>query len=291
MKGRYAYILKERVGLAELSAIGVGGEIELFIEPGNLDEVRKIFCLRMDAGFPLYIIGGGTNVVFSDGKLEGVALSARRLCETRWDKEFLIAGAGVSMSLIVSEAAKRCLTGAEFAYGIPGSLGGALSGNAGALGRGAVDIIEEMTTIERDGSVRKWHRGEFSGSYRSLSLSMSDRLIVECKIKFQNAQREDIERETEVFRKARAGQPKGFRSAGCTFKNPPGDSAGRLLDVCGCKGLRVGGAVVSDVHANFIINSGAATGKDIVQLVGLCRDIVFQKTGIRLENEIKLLGF
>ena len=192
------------------------------------------------------------------------------------------------MPVIVSEAAKRCLAGAEFAYGIPGSLGGAVAGNAGALGRGVVDILEEVTTVERDGSVKKWRKGEFSGSYRSCSLFSPDRFIARCKIKFKGASAEDIKRETEIFKKARQSQPKTGRSAGCTFRNPAGDSAGRLLDVSGCKGLRVGGAVVSDVHANFIINSGGASGEYIAGLIGLCRDMVFKKTGVCLENEIRL---
>ncbi|GHS90289.1 UDP-N-acetylenolpyruvoylglucosamine reductase [Synergistales bacterium] len=290
-KKDYARILQERASLAALSALGVGGEAEFFVEPDSLNEVCEIFRFGSVAGFPVYVLGGGTNVVFSDGTLNGVTLSARRLCGMSWDGELLVAEAGVPMPLIVSEAAKRRLAGVEFAYGIPGSLGGAVAGNAGAGGRGMSDVLEEVTTVERDGSVREWHNGEFSGSYRSFSLSATGRLIAKCKIKFQNSSREDIERETEIFKKAREGQPREGRSAGCTFKNPPGDSAGRLLDVAGCKGLRVGGAVVSGVHANFIINSGGASGMDIVELIGLCRDMVFQKTGISLENEIKLLGF
>ncbi|GHS92799.1 UDP-N-acetylenolpyruvoylglucosamine reductase [Synergistales bacterium] len=291
LKSGYAHILKENVGLAALLALGVGGEAEFFAEPSSLDEVCEIFRLGIDAGFPIYILGGGTNVVFSDRKVEGVTLSARRLFRVCWDGELLTAEAGASMPMVVSEAAKRCLTGVEFAYGIPGSLGGAVAGNAGALGRGVVDILEEVTTVERDGSVRKWRKGEFSGSYRSCSFFSPYRFIAECKIKFQSASIEDVKRETEVFKKARVGQPKKDRNAGCTFKNPVGDSAGRLLDISGCKGLRVGGAVVSDVHANFIINSGGASGEDIAELIELCRDMVFKKTGVCLENEIKLLGF
>ncbi|GHV45441.1 UDP-N-acetylenolpyruvoylglucosamine reductase [Synergistales bacterium] len=290
LKSGYARILKEHVSLAALSALGVGGEAEFFVEPDGLNEVCDIFRLRK-ADFPIYILGGGTNVVFSDGELSGVTLSTRRLRGMYWDGEFLEAEAGVSMPLIVLEALKRCLAGAEFAYGIPGSLGGAVIGNAGAGGRGVSDILEEVTTVERDGSVKKWHRDEFSGSYRSFSLFSPDRFIARCKIRFHNSSREKIEREMEVFKKARAGQPKEGGNAGCTFKNPKGDSAGRLLDISGCKGLRVGGAVVSGVHANFIINSGDASGKDIAELIGRCREMVFQKTGICLENEIKLLGF
>jgi UDP-N-acetylmuramate dehydrogenase len=110
-------------------------------------------------------------------------------------------------------------------------------------------------------------------------------------MRLQKSSRAEVERDGKVFRRARSNQPAGTKSAGCTFKNPEGDSAGRLLDICGCKGLRIGGAIVSDIHANFILNSDGATGDDILRLTEQCRDIVFQKTGILLQIEIKLLGF
>jgi UDP-N-acetylmuramate dehydrogenase len=200
---------------------------------------------------------------------------------------------------------KEGFTGAEFAQGIPGTVGGAVVGNAGTGGASMGELLEEVTTIENDGAVRKWKRGEFSYSYRCCSLfsrtptqgssllaaSCSDRLLVSCKMSFQRASYAEIDKKSETFRTARTAQPRGVKSAGCAFKNPPGDSAGRLLDLSRCKGLRAGGAVVSEAHANFFLNEGDATGADIFNLIESCRDIVFQKTGILLEPEIKLLGF
>ena len=145
--------------------------------------------------------------------------------------------------------------------------------------------------MESSGDIRTWKRGEFAYSYRHFSLSSPDRFLAACKMSFVRAPRAEIERTIDFFRRKRIIQPHGVKSAGCAFKNPPNDSAGRLLDASGCKGLRVGGAAVSDAHANFIVNTGRATGADVFELMQSCHDIVFRKTGIRLEPEIKLLGF
>jgi UDP-N-acetylmuramate dehydrogenase len=186
---------------------------------------------------------------------------------------------------------EKGFAGMEFAQGIPGTVGGAVAGNAGAGGRSVGDLLEEVTTVEEDGSVRKWKRGEYGYAYRRCSLSSPGRFLAGCRMRLRRASRAEVERDAEAFRRARSNQPGGAKSAGCTFKNPEGDNAGRLLDLSGCKGLRIGGAVVSDVHANFILNAGGAAGSDILRLMERCRDIVFQKTGIALEAEIKFLGF
>ncbi|MDR1048294.1 MAG: UDP-N-acetylmuramate dehydrogenase [Synergistaceae bacterium] len=283
--------VEEGKEIASLSALGVGGRAEFFAEPSDIGDVREIFRLRQGMGFPLYILGGGTNVVFADGVLEGVVLSARRMSAARWeDEELLTAEAGCPLSLVVSGAAERELTGAEFARGIPGTVGGAVAGNAGAGGRSVGELLEEVTTVENDGGVRRWGRGDFGYSYRRCSL-FPGRFLAGCRMRFRRASREEIERNEETFRRARAGQPQGVKSAGCVFKNPPEDSAGRLLDVSGCKGLRVGGAAVSEAHANFIFNADRAAGEDVRKLMELCRDTVFRKTGVLLEPEIKFLGF
>jgi UDP-N-acetylmuramate dehydrogenase len=285
--------LEEGKKLAPLSALGVGGEAEFFMEPAGIQDVRELFRIRREAKFPLYILGGGTNVVFADGVLRGVVLSARSLNALRWSDEAgdVFAEAGCPLSRVVSEAAERGLAGLEFAQGIPGTVGGAVAGNAGAGGRSVGDILEEVTAVEEDGGARKWRRGEYGCSYRRCSLFSPGRFLAGCKMSLRKASRAEVERNGEDFRRARSNQPRGEKSAGCTFKNPEGDSAGRLLDISGCKGLRAGGAVVSDIHANFILNADGATGSDILRLIDLCRDIVFQKTGISLELEIKLLGF
>ncbi|MDR3231236.1 MAG: UDP-N-acetylmuramate dehydrogenase [Synergistaceae bacterium] len=281
--------------LSRVSTLGVGGRGEFFAEPSELEDVCALFRLRRDAGFPLWILGGGTNVVFTDGELEGVILSTRRMTARRWiesdDDAVLEAEAGYLLSLIVKESSGEGFSGAEFALGIPGTVGGAVAGNAGAGGRSIGELLDEVTTVENDGSLKRWKRGEFDYAYRYFSPAAPDRLIASCKLRFKRAPRADIDRAIAEFRRVRSIQPQGKRSAGCAFKNPPGDSAGRLLDFCGCKGLRVGGAEVSEAHANFILNVDRALGDDIFELMELCRDIVFQKAGVRLEPEIKLVGF
>jgi UDP-N-acetylmuramate dehydrogenase len=298
LKKNLSRSLEERKRLAPLSALGVGGEAEFFVEPDGTRDVCELFRIRRESHFPLYILGGGTNVVFADGLLRGVVLSSRRLSALRWAESgsgggdvLAEAEAGCSLSRLVTEAAEKGFAGMEFAQGIPGTVGGAIAGNAGAGGRSAGDLLEEVTAVEEDGVVRKWKRGEYGYSYRRCSLSSPSRFFAGCKMRLRRSSRAEVERAGEAFRRARSNQPRGAKNAGCTFKNPEGDSAGRLLDVAGCKGMRVGEAVVSDIHANFILNAGGATGNDILKLIERCRDIVFRETGISLELEIKLLGF
>jgi len=295
LKNRLSCIPEEEKELAPLSTLKVGGKSVFFIEPSDLNDVSLVFRVRSQEKFSLFILGGGSNVVFADGLLDGVVLSARRFNKFRWnaagDCAVLEAEAGYLLPGLVADSVRNGLTGAEFALGIPGTLGGAVAGNAGADGHSIGDLLEEVTTVENCGDIRTWKRGEFTYSYRQFSLASQDRFLAEFRASFKRAPRADVEQKIDVFRRKRSVQPHGLKSAGCTFKNPPGDSAGRLLDTSGCKGLRVGGAVVSDVHANFIVNAGNATGADVFELTRVCRDIVFRKAGVNLEPEIKFLGF
>jgi UDP-N-acetylmuramate dehydrogenase len=295
LKDRLSCVPEEGKELASLSTLGVGGRCDFFVEPSDLKDVSLVLEMRARESFPLFVLGGGSNVVFADGILDAAVLSTRRLNKFKWsivdDRVILEAEAGYLLPDVVSGSVKEGLTGAEFAVGIPGTLGGAIAGNAGADGHSIGDLLEEVTTVESGGDIRTWTCGEFTYSYRHFSLSSPDRFFAGCKVLFRRAPRAEIEDNINAFRRRRSTQPHGVRSAGCTFKNPPGDSAGRLLDMSGCKSLSVGGAMVSNVHANFIVNTGRATGADIFELTRSCRDIVFRKTGIRLEPEIKLLGF
>jgi UDP-N-acetylmuramate dehydrogenase len=298
LKKELACCPEEQKELAPLSTLGVGGWAEFFVEPTELRDVSALFRIWNEKKFPLYILGGGTNVVFADGKIEGVVLSTRQLSGYRWkvnesDAELEVE-AGYPLSRVVFLTTREGFTGAEFAQGIPGTVGGAVAGNAGAGGKGMGDLLEEITAVENNGDLRKWRREEFECSYRHCSLTEhfpAPRCFVRCKMKFERASYGEIEKNLQTFWRARSKQPWGARSAGCAFKNPAGDSAGRLLDVCGCKGLNIGGAAISEDHANFLLNRDNATGADIFRLMESCRDIVFRKTGVYLEPEIKLLGF
>ena len=163
-----------------------------------------------------------------------------------------------------------------------------MAGNAGTGGHGVCELVEYVITAEADGTVRTWPENEIDYSYRHCSLADKKRVILSARMTFRTAQPKDA-KVLESYLLRRGTQPHGLHNAGCTFKNPAGDSAGRLLDVCGCKGLCVGDAIVSDVHANFILNRGHATSSDIMELVKICASRVYDSTGIKLEPEIKIL--
>ncbi|MBQ9565168.1 MAG: UDP-N-acetylmuramate dehydrogenase [Synergistaceae bacterium] len=277
--------------MTQLTTLGVGGRVECYLELDNQEDILALFALWRQEGFPLYIIGDGSNIVAADGLISGVVLSTRRLGKVSWEENIVSVQAGCPLASLVGGAAGRDMSGLEFAFGIPGTVGGALSGNAGAGGKGVCGLLTEVTTLEADGSLRRWEREEFSSSYRHFSLTRKDRFFLECRLELQPGRSEEIKAEQMRFWNLRISQPLEDRSAGCSFKNPQGNSAGRMLDQCGCKGLSVGGAAVSRRHANFIVNRGDATAADVIALLRLCRDRVFEDFGVWLEPELRFLGF
>ena len=280
--------------LARLSTLGVGGQAECYVEPAEFDDFLVLHRFARRENVPLHIFGGGSNVVFADGRVPGIVVSTRRWDAAWWvpsgDCVVVDMQSGHRLASLVDRAAKEGCAGLEFALGIPGTIGGAVAGNAGAGGRSIGDCLQEVSSIEPDGSLRRWQAGEFSCSYRRCSLAEEGRFFLSCRISLKPGARAEIEANLERFRSARGIQPHGGRSAGCSFKNPEGESAGRLLDRCGCKGMTSGDAVVSDSHANFILNRGRATAEDILSLVRACRRRVFERSGVLLEPEIKFLG-
>lgn len=294
IQGRLRCVLERGKPLASLSTLGVGGSAEYYAEPWDRDDFLFLHRFSLEENVPLHILGGGSNVVFADGLMSGIVLSTRRWNDVWWmpsgDRVVADVQSGYRLASLVDSAVKEGMSGLEFAWGIPGTVGGAVAGNAGAGGRSIGDCLEEVLSIEPDGSLRRWSSGEFGYSYRSCSLSVKGRFFLSCKIGLNPSPRGEIEANLEHFRSVRSTQPHGGRSAGCSFKNPKGESAGRLLDLCGCKGMIAGGAVVSDRHANFILNRGSATAKDVLDLVRACRLRVFERTGVLLEPEIKFLG-
>lgn len=280
--------------LARLSTLGVGGQAECYVEPAEFDDFLALHRFARRESVPLYVFGGGSNVVFADGRIPGIVVSTRRWDAAWWvsagDRVVVDIQSGHRLASLVDRAAKEGCSGLEFALGIPGSVGGAVAGNAGAGGQSIGDCLQEVFSIEPDGELRRWQAGEFSCSYRRCSLTEAGRFFLSCKISLKPGPRAEIEANLERFRSARSIQPHGGRSAGCSFKNPEGESAGRLLDRCGCKGMISGDAVVSDSHANFILNRGRATAADILSLVRACRRRVFERSGVLLEPEIRFLG-
>ncbi|MBQ7545083.1 MAG: UDP-N-acetylmuramate dehydrogenase [Synergistaceae bacterium] len=281
--------IHKNVPLSPLCTLGVGGEAEFFAAPSTIEQMHILFAEAVKEGCPVYVLGGGSNVLFPDGLVKGIVISTQNLTAIEWRTNLTAdIDAGFKLPLLMKEVREHGLAGMEFAAGIPGTLGGAIAGNAGAGGHGVCELLDEVIAVEPDGSIRMWHSNEIAYSYRRCSLAGEKRVIVSARMTFRKATPKDAD-VLESYLLRRGTQPHGLRNAGCTFKNPDGNSAGKLLDEAGCKGLRAGDAVVSDVHANFILNRGHATSSDIMELVKQCSQRVFDSTGIRLEPEIKIL--
>lgn len=201
------------------------------------------------------------------------------------------AGAGVPVRKLLELSVNEGYEGLEFLTGIPGTLGGALWGNAGAAGHGFNGLIKEADAVDWNGRSFKIGEESFKWGYRTCPVDKSTvALITSCVIYLNSAPKEVIFSNIKKFASLKKDQPLGKKTSGCVFKNPPGMSAGRLLDECGCKGISVGGAVVSNSHANFIENVGDASSQDIYELCELCREIVLKLCGVELEYEINFLG-
>jgi len=223
---------------------------------------------------PVRIIGLGSNILCPDEGLPGLTVVTTRLTKIFWEGRKVVVGAGYSLGRLALEAGQKGLSGLEFARGIPGTVGGAIVMNAGAHGEEIADRLVRVETLDENGQVRSWERGELQFGYRQSSLSQGYWVL--------QAMKENLQRRKRT-------QPLEFPNAGSVFRNPPGDSAGRLIEQAGWKGKRVGGAEVSEKHANFIINRGNATAQDVLTLIEAIQADVLNKFGVRLEPEIKYL--
>ncbi len=281
-------IIKEHWPLSPLCTLGVGGDAEVFIAPVSIEQMKLVYHAVMSEGCPVYILGGGSNVIFPDGLVHGVVISTMNLNSIEWRTPFTAdIDAGFKLPLLLKELREKNLGGLEFAAGIPGTLGGAIAGNAGAGGHGVCELIDYVLTLEPDGEIITRNNNMIDYSYRHCSLADEKRIILSARMTFRAAQPKDREI-FENFMMMRANQPHGHKNAGCTFKNPEGISAGKLLDECGCKNLSAGDAIVSERHANFILNRGHASSSDVIKLIELCAQRVYDSTGIKLEPEIKI---
>ena len=282
--------IKERQPLAPLCSLHVGGEAEFFSAPDSIGDLRDLFYFLNKEKIPFYVLGGGTNVLFPDGLIKGFVISTANLKSIEWRTNLTAdIDAGFKIPVLMKELHEKNLAGMEFMTGIPGTLGGALNGNAGAGVHGVCELIDQVLCVEADGELKLWNSNEIDFGYRKCSLADGKRIIVSARMTFRKATPKDKD-VLESYLLRRGSQPHGLHNAGCTFKNPDGNSAGKLLDEAGCKNLSYGGAVVSDVHANFILNKGNATADDIIKLIEICAERVYENSGIKLEPEIKIFA-
>jgi len=277
--------------LAELTWFRVGGPAQILFTPSDEDDLAY-FLGHLPAELPVYVVGVGSNLIVRDGGIPGVVirLSPRGFGETSAADDIVSAGTAALDKRVAETAAAANLGGLEFFFGIPGSIGGALRMNAGANGSETKDVLIEASGVGRDGQRYTFTNADMKFVYRNSGV---DPAIIFTSARFRGivtAAEAIRARMNEVQQHRETAQPIREKTGGSTFKNPPDHSAWKLIDAAGCRGLRVGGAQVSEMHCNFLINTGTATGHDIETLGETVRKRVKENSGIELHWEIKRIG-
>lgn len=272
----------------------VGGNAEALCTCEDMFRLEWLLSVVRRDGIPCQVIGKGSDLLVRDEGVRGVLIrlggKLAALEEEKVDPPILAAGGGVSIVDMLAFCKDRGLGGLEFLAGIPGTAGGAVAMNAGAWGEQIGGLVREVILITREGDTASWDRSRLRFSYRSASLPEGS-VIVRIRLELKWESPESISRKVMGFlHRRKAGQPLEYPSAGSVFKNPPHDYAGRLIEEAGLKGERIGGAMISPKHANFIVNLGGASARDILALMDLARQRVLDRTGITLEPEIRVLG-
>lgn len=286
-------LLEQNATLHNKTTLRVGGRAAFYAEPANLSDLRELLRGARHFGLPLYILGRGSNLLVREEGFSGLVIrfqhdAWRRVEAVEGNRLFV--GAGARLKDLAGQAARLGLSGFEFMEGIPGSLGGALRMNAGAMGSWMFDVVDQVLIMTADGELQDLKRSVFSVSYRNVE-NLKSAIAVGAVLRSPGrGESADIRARMQEFMLTRKASQPREPSAGCIFKNPDGDSAGRLLDSLGLKGLRVGDAEVSPVHANFIVNRGAATSGDVVELIREVRRKVRDSSGVELEPEVLVLG-
>ncbi len=272
------------------TSMQVGGPASYFLVPENIDQLSKLLCILNDEQYPFYIKGNGSNIIFKDEGCKMAIIEIRKFLDVNICDDEVEAGAGILLKDLSDIILEASLTGFEFASGIPGSLGGAVCMNAGAYDGEFKDIIKEVTLLDKNGNLVKKTNEEMNFAYRHSICSNGDYIVVSATLKLAHGNHEEIKEKIDDLTKRREEkQPLEYPSCGSTFKRPEGYFAGKLITDAGMKGYKLGGAQISDKHAGFVINKDNATAKDILDLIKLVQEKVYEHDGVKLECEVKII--
>ncbi|MBQ8924381.1 MAG: UDP-N-acetylmuramate dehydrogenase [Lachnospiraceae bacterium] len=285
--------------LKKHTTMRVGGNAKYVFFPTSSDEIKAIISYCKDNNEKYILIGNGSNIIFSDKGYDGIVIKlSANMSKISAEGERIYAEAGAVLSKVANLARDNELTGMEFAAGIPGTIGGAVSMNAGAYGGEMKDIIEYVDILE-DGNIVRYDNADMKFGYRRSIVNDDEhdisenveRIIIGASIKLSKGNKKDIEAKMEELKEKRIEkQPLEYPSSGSTFKRPEGYFAGKLIEDAGLKGYRVGGAMVSKKHAGFVINYDNATAEDVIRLIDDVRDKINEKYGVELSPEVKIIG-
>lgn len=279
--------------MCKYTSFKAGGKASLLITPDSISSLREIIIACKNIGIEYYILGNGSNILVRDGGIDGavIRLGADVSKITLLDGNTILAEAGASLKSICMFALEHSLTGLEFAYGIPGTLGGAVYMNAGAYGGEMKDVLYSVSHIDLNGEFGEKSKEELNLSYRHSAYTENGFVITSALLKLQKGNYDEIKSKmNDLLSRRKEKQPIEFPSAGSTFKRPEGYFAGALIEDCNLKGKSIGGAQVSEKHAGFIINKNKATASDILDLIKFVQNEVLEKYGVQLEPEVKIIG-
>ncbi|MCB9876172.1 MAG: UDP-N-acetylmuramate dehydrogenase [Planctomycetes bacterium] len=282
--------VREHVPLAPLTHLRIGGPADWFVEPSGEEDVALVVATCRELGLPLYLLGGGSNVVIADAGLRGVVMQLGSLGRIAREQHRVTVGAGVSLPSLLRATKEAGLAGLEVLTGIPAQVGGAVAMNAGTRDGETFDRLVSVTVVENDGRLAERGKDQLTPRYRDGGLGAA--VVVQATFELTPDDPAAIFARFSASLKARnATQPVSQRSVGCVFRNPPGDKAGRLIEAAGCKTLQRGGLSVSARHANYLVNDDTGSAAEFRALLREVRDRVRARFGVALEPEVKFWGF
>lgn len=287
--------VEEHASLKNLNTYRIGGKAKYLVSPNSITDLVKVLKLLKDNGIKYFILGNGSNVVLNDREYEGAVIRLNQLngIEIHPELEMAYAEAGAMLPKLVTESVNASLTGIEFAAGIPGTIGGSIYGNAGAYNACILDYVKSVTVLDENFDIKTIEHEDINYSYRTSMFKETKKyIILGAKFFLKEGEKKNSLDVIEDRRNRRiASQPLEYPSAGSVFRNPEADYAGRLIESCNLKGYRIGGAEVSEKHANFVINKGNATGADIYKLINYVHKKVMDKTNVDLIIEQEFIDW
>ena len=290
------YIPTERILINEPmkkhTSFRIGGPADIMVLPASEEEIIHALKVCKDTSVPFFIMGNGSNLLVRDKGIRGVVIKiSENYSKIEVNGTNIKAQSGVLLSTLSRAAVRNSLKGLEFASGIPGTLGGAITMNAGAYGGEMKDVVVSVRCIDSNGKIHILQKEDMNFGYRTSRIQTTDLIVSEVNMELEYGdQQESLDLMADLARRRREKQPLAYPSAGSTFKRPVGYYAGKLIQDCGLKGLRIGDAQISELHAGFIINLGNATAQNVIDLINKVQEVIYDKYGVKMVPEVRIVG-